>query len=127
MIHHDATVGPRGQIAIPEAIRDRTGISPGDTVRFRLEDDHSVLHIPSTPAAEKSPLGDTLKAAEKEPEPDELDLDEEMRSESVRFQDTAGGEGSHHLTPRRAPGEAANRHRARERRDRAPRARCSSA
>jgi len=32
-------VGPKGQVVIPKALRDRLGIVPGDEVDFVLDDD----------------------------------------------------------------------------------------
>jgi AbrB family looped-hinge helix DNA binding protein len=32
-------VGPKGQVVIPKAMRERLGITPGDEVDFTLEDD----------------------------------------------------------------------------------------
>jgi AbrB family looped-hinge helix DNA binding protein len=30
-------VGPKGQVVIPKAMRDRLGILPGDTVQFEMD------------------------------------------------------------------------------------------
>lgn len=57
---------------IPKPLRDRMGIEPGDTVRFRIEDDHIVLD----PHGGEEVLNALIAASEKEPEPDSLDLDE---------------------------------------------------
>ncbi|MFI5004530.1 MAG: AbrB/MazE/SpoVT family DNA-binding domain-containing protein [Solirubrobacterales bacterium] len=36
-------VGPKGQVVIPKAIRDRVGIGPGDHVSF--DEDHGAVRI----------------------------------------------------------------------------------
>ncbi|MBX5468206.1 MAG: AbrB/MazE/SpoVT family DNA-binding domain-containing protein [Firmicutes bacterium] len=36
-------VGPKGQVVIPKALRDRLGIAPGDHVVFDVEDGKAVL------------------------------------------------------------------------------------
>jgi antitoxin PrlF len=43
-------VGPKGQVVIPKAIRDRIGIAPGDEVDF--EDDGTEVRIRRTEDAE---------------------------------------------------------------------------
>jgi AbrB family looped-hinge helix DNA binding protein len=45
-------VGPKGQVVIPKALRDRLGIEPGDEVDFRLADDHVAIK----PAGLRRPL-----------------------------------------------------------------------
>jgi len=40
------TVGTKGQVVIPKAIRDRLGIRPGDQVEFALDDD-AVRMVPA--------------------------------------------------------------------------------
>lgn len=44
-------VGPKGQVVIPKALRDRLGIQPGDRLEFWIEDGHVAGHkaAPRTP------------------------------------------------------------------------------
>jgi len=45
-------VGPKGQIVIPKAIRDKMGISPSETVLIDIEDDKAVIEVlPQDPLA----------------------------------------------------------------------------
>jgi AbrB family looped-hinge helix DNA binding protein len=39
-------VGPKGQIVIPKAIREKLGIKPSDTVLLDLEDERMTLTVP---------------------------------------------------------------------------------
>ena len=43
-------VGPKGQVVIPKAIRDRVRLHPGDEVEFELRDDEIVLSARARPA-----------------------------------------------------------------------------
>lgn len=43
------TVGTKGQVVIPKAIRERLGIRPGDRVEFAVEDD-AVRVVPAEAA-----------------------------------------------------------------------------
>jgi AbrB family looped-hinge helix DNA binding protein len=43
-------VGPKGQVVIPKAIRDRVRLHPGDEVEFELRDDEIVLSARPRPA-----------------------------------------------------------------------------
>jgi AbrB family looped-hinge helix DNA binding protein len=43
-------VGPKGQVVIPKAIRDRVRLHPGDEVEFELRDDEIVLSARLRPA-----------------------------------------------------------------------------
>jgi AbrB family looped-hinge helix DNA binding protein len=45
-------VGPKGQVVIPEALRDELGIEPGDEVSFWCGGDHVAVR----PAARRRPL-----------------------------------------------------------------------
>lgn len=37
-----ATITSKGQITLPKTIRDRLGLSPGDQVDFRIDDDGTI-------------------------------------------------------------------------------------
>lgn len=39
-------VGAKGQVVIPKAVRDRTGLHPGDEVDFELRGDDLVVLVP---------------------------------------------------------------------------------
>lgn len=38
-------IGPKGQVVIPKAMRDRLGLRPGGTVRFRIRSSDAVIEI----------------------------------------------------------------------------------
>jgi AbrB family looped-hinge helix DNA binding protein len=42
-------VGPKGQVVLPKAIRERLGIEPGDEVVVEQEDDHVEIRRAGTP------------------------------------------------------------------------------
>lgn len=46
------TVGPKGQVVIPQELREELGIEPGDKVSFWLEGDHVAIR----PARTRPPL-----------------------------------------------------------------------
>jgi AbrB family looped-hinge helix DNA binding protein len=43
MFEEEMTVGPKGQVVIPRAMRKALKIHPGSKVVFRLEDNHAVV------------------------------------------------------------------------------------
>ncbi len=71
MIWLEAKVGAKGEIVIPESIRDQMGIRPGDTVRFRTEGGRVILEKRDGAATLEAFLG----AYEKRRLPREIDWD----------------------------------------------------
>jgi antitoxin PrlF len=49
MAERETTLTQKGQVTIPQEIRSRLGIKPGDRVRFELEGDRAII----TPAPSK--------------------------------------------------------------------------
>ncbi len=43
MLEEEMTVGPKGQVVIPKAMRKALKIQPGSRVVFRLEDDRAIV------------------------------------------------------------------------------------
>ncbi len=43
MLEEEMTVGPKGQVVIPRAMRKALKIQPGSKVVFRLEDDRAIV------------------------------------------------------------------------------------
>jgi AbrB family looped-hinge helix DNA binding protein len=43
MRHHSSTISSKGQVTVPQEIRDRLGLSPGDRVEFVIEGDRTVI------------------------------------------------------------------------------------
>jgi AbrB family looped-hinge helix DNA binding protein len=43
MLEEEMTVGPKGQVVIPRAMRKALKIQPGSKVVFRLEDDRAII------------------------------------------------------------------------------------
>lgn len=48
MLEEEMTVGPKGQVVIPRAMRKALRIQPGSKVVFRLEDDRAIVEKQST-------------------------------------------------------------------------------
>ncbi len=43
MKHHSSTISIKGQVTVPQEIRDRLGLSPGDRVEFVVEGDRTMI------------------------------------------------------------------------------------
>jgi len=43
MLEEEMTVGPKGQVVIPRAMRKALKIHPGSKVVFRLQDNHAIV------------------------------------------------------------------------------------
>ena len=50
MLEEEMTVGPKGQVVIPRAMRKALKIHPGSKVVFRLEKDHATVERQSMDA-----------------------------------------------------------------------------
>ena len=50
MLEEEMTVGPKGQVVIPRAMRKALNIYPGSKVLFRLEKDHATVERRATDA-----------------------------------------------------------------------------
>lgn len=48
MLEEEMTVGPKGQVVIPKAMRKALKIHPGSKVIFKLENDHAIIENQAT-------------------------------------------------------------------------------
>jgi AbrB family looped-hinge helix DNA binding protein len=80
-----ATVGERGEIVIPEPIRETCGIEPGTTVTVDASDGRITIETAS------GAVDEFVSGVERRPEPDEIDWDEAYYGDEAYHGDEASG------------------------------------